>query len=107
MPRGDNFYVIDFVNPEADGHVHYMVYQLDADSSLKKSLGHYKLGHPHIIVDQEKKYPFYSNKFEAEAEARRLGAIAQAASPDRVPADEQFPPGEVNRILEIGKPGAM
>lgn len=103
----DVFYVIDYVNPAADGQVHFAVAMLDGDASLKKALGHWQLGHPHLQIDVEKKYPRFATKPEAEAHARELGAQTQAANPGRVPAEEQFPPGEANRHLEIGKPGAL
>lgn len=103
----DVYYVIDFVNPHADGQVHFFVMGLEASASLKKSLGHYLMGHPHIQIDRDKKFPVFPTRPEAVDHATKLGSEAQAANPARVPAEQQFPEGEVNRILEVGKPGAL
>lgn len=105
MPREDHFYVIRFKNPTADGgSEHFAVMQLDADASLKKYLGLMKIGRSQLEIDVEQQAPHFPSKAEAEAEARRLGDIASQANPDRVGAEAQFPPGEANRIVEVGSP---
>ena len=108
MARAPNFYVVKFRNPKVDQHDHFMVMMVPfhPQLSLKKALEMYKTGFPQLEIDVNQTSKAYNNKPEAEAEAVRLGDVIQALNPDRVPATELYPPGEANRILEEGKPGA-
>ena len=106
MARAPNFYVAKFRNPKVDQHDHFMVMMVPAELSLKAALDMYATGLPHLELDTNQSAKPFPTRWEADAEAKRLGDMIQALNPDRVPATDQYPPGEANRILEEGKPGA-
>lgn len=105
--RAEKYYPVKFQNPAVDGgHDRFMVVAYTEGYPLKQALISYKHGYPHLILDENQQSKPFDTKMEAEAECRRLGDLANQDNPERVNADQVFPPGEANRFLETGKPGA-
>jgi hypothetical protein len=106
MARAPNFFVVKFRNPAVDTHDHFMVMMVPSQITLERAITSYKIGYPHLELDPKQESKTFASKLDAQAEANRLGDIAQSLNPDRISAADQFPEGEANRMLEVGKPGA-
>jgi hypothetical protein len=99
--HAEKYYVVDFKNPQLDDSVHYMVIGLSEAAPIKRTLELLVIGRNHLQIDTTKKYKPYDSQPEANAEAKRLGDAAQAANPDRIPADQHFP-GQPNQAIDHG-----
>jgi hypothetical protein len=102
MPQADVYYSIRFTNETDGGHPHFMYMKLDPSDDPKKHLDMIE-GSNHALRHDRENIKRFNSLPEVLAYNERLAKDADAANPERIDANQQFP-GEPNRILSAGSP---